>query len=61
MSLLEQSNDFLVELAKLGDTRTWEPGTTVVTEGDVADCMYIIHAGELRVVCHVFTLWGEPP
>ncbi len=50
MSLLEQSNDFLVELAKLGDTRTWEPGTTVVTEGDVADCMYIIHAGELRAV-----------
>ena len=38
------------ELAKLGETRTWEPGTAVVTEGDAADCMYIVHAGELRVV-----------
>lgn len=40
----------LAELAKLGETRTWEPGTTVLTEGDVADCMYIVHAGELRAV-----------
>lgn len=40
----------LAELAKLGETRTWEPGTTVVAEGEVADCMYIVHAGELRVV-----------
>ena len=47
---LEQHPEFLAELAKLGETRSWEPGSTVVTEGDVADCMYIIHAGELRVV-----------
>jgi len=40
----------LAELAKLGETRTWEPGTAVVTEGDVADCMYIVHDGELRAV-----------
>ena len=40
----------LTELAKLGETRTWEPGTTVVTEGDVADCIYIVHSCELRVV-----------
>jgi CRP/FNR family transcriptional regulator, cyclic AMP receptor protein len=46
----EQPNEWLVELAKLGETRTWEAGTTVVTEGDEADCMYIIHAGELRAV-----------
>lgn len=44
----EQSGDFLDELARLGETRTWEPGTAVVTEGDVADCMYLIHEGELR-------------
>jgi CRP/FNR family cyclic AMP-dependent transcriptional regulator len=47
---LEQSNEFLAELAKLGETRTWEAGTTVVTEGDEADCMYVIHTGELRAV-----------
>ena len=40
--------DILAELAKLGETRTWEPGATVVAEGDVADCLYIVHAGELR-------------
>lgn len=45
-----QADDILAELAKLGETRTWEPGTAVVTEGDVADCMYIIHSGELRAV-----------
>lgn len=40
--------DILVELARLGETRTWEVGATVVTEGDVADCLYLIHEGELR-------------
>lgn len=44
----ETSSDILTELARLGETRTWEPGTTVVTEGDMADCMYLIHEGELR-------------
>lgn len=39
----------LTELARLGDTRTWEPGEIVVTEGDPADSMYVIHHGELRV------------
>ena len=47
---VEHADEILAELAKLGKTRTWEPGTTVVTEGDVADCMYIIHTGELRAV-----------
>lgn len=47
---MEPADDILIELAKLGDTRTWEPGTTVVREGDVADCMFIIHGGELRAV-----------
>ena len=46
----EQSTEFLRELARLGETRTWEPGTTVVSQGDPADCMYVIHDGELRVV-----------
>jgi CRP/FNR family transcriptional regulator, cyclic AMP receptor protein len=46
----EQAGEWLVELAKRGETRTWEAGTTVVTEGDEADCMYIIHTGELRAV-----------
>ena len=45
-----QTDEILAELAKLGETRTWEPGTSVVNEGDVADCMYIIHSGELRAV-----------
>jgi CRP/FNR family cyclic AMP-dependent transcriptional regulator len=44
----ETSSDILAELARLGETRTWEPGATVVTEGDDADCIYLIHAGELR-------------
>ncbi|MGJ7498512.1 Crp/Fnr family transcriptional regulator [Variovorax sp. RT4R15] len=47
-SRAENSGDFLAELARLGDTRTWEPGALVVTEGDIADCMYLIHEGELR-------------
>ena len=47
---VEQQDEILAELAKLGETRTWEPGTAVVTEGEVADCMYIVHAGELRAV-----------
>ena len=46
----ETSSDLLAELARLGETRTWEPGATVVTEGDVADCMYLIHEGELRAL-----------
>jgi CRP/FNR family cyclic AMP-dependent transcriptional regulator len=46
----ERPGDMLGELAKLGETRAWEPGTTVVREGEVADCMYIVHDGELRVV-----------
>ncbi len=47
---LQQPDEILGELARLGDTRTWEPGTAVVTEGDEADCMYIVHEGELRAV-----------
>ncbi len=47
---MEEADEVLAELAKLGETRTWEPGTAVVTEGDVADSMYIIHSGELRAV-----------
>jgi CRP/FNR family cyclic AMP-dependent transcriptional regulator len=43
-------DEFLAELAKRGDTRTWEPGTAVVSEGEVSDCLYIIHTGELRAV-----------
>ncbi|WP_457418804.1 Crp/Fnr family transcriptional regulator [Roseateles sp. P5_E7] len=47
---MQQADEILGELAKLGETRTWEPGTSVVKEGEVADCMYIIHSGELRAV-----------
>lgn len=46
----EQSAEFLRELARLGETRAWEAGATVVTQGDPADCMYVIHEGELRAV-----------
>jgi CRP/FNR family cyclic AMP-dependent transcriptional regulator len=45
-----QADEILAELAKRGETRTWEPGTAVVSEGEVADGMYIIHTGELRAV-----------
>ena len=44
------ASEFLHELARLGETRTWEPGSTVVAQGDPADCMYVIHDGELRAV-----------
>ncbi|WP_425260572.1 Crp/Fnr family transcriptional regulator [Rubrivivax sp. RP6-9] len=47
---MEHADEILAELAKLGETRTWEPGTAVVTEGEPADCMYIVHTGELRAV-----------
>ncbi len=47
---MEQADGIVAELMKLGETRTWEPGATVVAEGEVADCMYIIHSGELRAV-----------
>lgn len=46
----ERGDDILAELAKHGQTRTWEPGATVVSEGEAADCMYIVHSGELRAV-----------
>ena len=48
VSSADNSGDYLAELARLGETRTWEPGASVVTEGDIADCMYLIHEGELR-------------
>lgn len=38
------------ELARLGETRIWESGTVVVAQGDVADCLYVVHSGELRAV-----------
>jgi CRP/FNR family transcriptional regulator, cyclic AMP receptor protein len=47
---VHNASELLAELAKLGETRTWEVGATVVAEGDTADCMYIIHSGELRAV-----------
>ena len=47
---MEQADEILTELAKLGETRTWEPGTAVVTEGETTDCLYIVHSGELRAV-----------
>lgn len=47
---VQQADEILDELAKLGETRTWEPGTSVVNQGEEADCMYIIHTGELRAV-----------
>ena len=47
---MEHADEMLAELAKLGETRTFEPGAQVVVEGEPADCMYIVHSGELRVV-----------
>lgn len=47
---LERTDEMLAELARLGDTRTWEPGATVVREGEPADCLYIVHSGELRAL-----------
>ncbi|MDM0026479.1 Crp/Fnr family transcriptional regulator [Variovorax saccharolyticus] len=47
-SSVGNSDDLRAEFARLGETRTWEPGAAVVTEGEAADCMYLIHEGELR-------------
>ena len=47
---LEQPENILSALARRGDTRTWQVGMTVVSEGEVADSLYIIHSGELRAV-----------
>lgn len=47
---MEEPDEILAELARRGETRTWEPGTIVVAEGDAADCLYIVHSGELRAV-----------
>jgi CRP/FNR family cyclic AMP-dependent transcriptional regulator len=47
---VEDTDEILAELAKLGDTRTWEPGAAVVTEGELADSMFIVHSGVLRAV-----------
>lgn len=47
---MERLEEILAELARLGETRTWGPGATVVDEGEVADRMYIIHSGALRAV-----------
>lgn len=48
LTAARSASGILDELARLGETRTWEAGTTVVTEGEVADAMYLIHDGELR-------------
>ena len=42
--------DLLAELARHGETRNWEAGSVIVAEGDIADCMYLIHEGELRAL-----------
>ena len=47
---MEHPDEILAELTRHGETRTWEPGTAVVREGEVADCMFIVHSGELRAV-----------
>ena len=47
---MDEPDELLAELARRGETRTWEPGTAVVTEGDLADCLYIVHVGELRAM-----------
>jgi len=47
---VEHPDEILAELTRHGETRTWEPGTAVVREGEVADCMFIVHSGELRAV-----------
>lgn len=50
MSVPDRNGAPAFNSVKLGETRTWEPGTAVVSEGEAADCMYIIHEGELRAV-----------
>jgi len=49
-STREPPDDFLTHLSRLGETRTWEAGTAVVRQGEMADCLYIVHSGELRAV-----------
>lgn len=42
--------DMLHELARLGETRSWEAGVVVVSQGEPGDSLYIVHEGELRAV-----------
>lgn len=45
----ERHQEFIELLARLGHTRTWQPGERVVTEGEAADALFLVHSGELRV------------
>jgi CRP/FNR family transcriptional regulator, cyclic AMP receptor protein len=40
--------DVLEALARRGHRMPFDAGVAVVTQGDAADCLYIVHAGELR-------------
>lgn len=37
-------------LASNADTARWEAGETVFEEGDVGNCCYVLHSGEVKVV-----------
>ncbi len=45
----DRHQQFLDQLARRGHTRTWQPGERVVTEGEAADALFLVHSGELRV------------
>ncbi|KPF47593.1 hypothetical protein IP87_00665 [beta proteobacterium AAP121] len=47
---MEPTEEILTALSQLGDTRNWEPGSVVVGEGEVADSLFVVHAGLLRAV-----------
>ncbi len=39
----------LADLAPLMEEEEYEPGTVIFSEGEIGDCMYIIHQGEVRI------------
>lgn len=39
----------LADLAPLMDEEEYEKGTLIFNEGEIGDCMYIIHVGEVRI------------
>ena len=39
----------LEEIAEIGSTVTFEPGATIVTEGDLGDAMYVVLSGTAEV------------
>jgi CRP-like cAMP-binding protein len=45
----ETPEHILADLAPLMEEEEYEKGTVIFKEGDIGDCMYIIHQGQVRI------------